>query len=370
MSLSPFGRRRQTVVAAIAALGLSFGLAACGGESKAAEGADPLAGVTITLGQNDPAVRAAIEASGVYDDAPYKVDFVDFANQVDASTALTTGDIDGSVIAQYTLIQAAAGAKPAWTPETAPYKTIIVPGFVDTVNWDPFGTVASKKSGIKELTADAVRGKKWSASPGATNYLTMLQTLDYLGLGLDDIKYVPLDNPSGAIALLNNEIDLVSGGYSSYFAAIQDGATPLLSGSQVGPGSPGAVVATTASLDDPKKGKAWEDFVDRYLDYRLWVLQNEDKWVDAVVKATKVTPEQATQQYLNYGRGTISPVTADAQKTGQEIADVAFKNKAISQEVDASAGYDDRFTDVIEKKLKAIDFEAAVEKSRADNADR
>ncbi len=366
MSLSPFGRRHQ-VVAALAALGLSFGLAACGGESSAADGDDPLSGVTITLGQNDPSVRAAINASGIFDDAPYKVEFVDFSNQVEASTALTTGDIDGSVIAQYTVVQAAAGARPAWTAETAPYKTILVPGFVDTEKWDPFGTVASKKSGITELTADAVRGKKWTASPGATNYLTMLQTLDYLGLSLDDIEYVPLDNAAGAIALLNNEVDLVSGAYSSYFDAIEDGAKKLLSGAQVGPGSPGAVVATTKSLDDPVKGKAWEDFVSRYVEYRLWVLEHEDEWVDAVSQVTKISPDQARQQYLYYGRGLIGPVTEEAKEAGQGIADVAFKNKAISQEIDAAAGYDDRFTDVIEAKLTELDFDAAVEKSRADN---
>jgi len=366
MPLYPFGRRHKTV-AAIAALGLGLSLAACGGESSGADSDDPLAGVTITLGQNDPSVRATLEASGVLDDLPYDVEFVDFTNQVDASTALSTNKIDGSVVAQYTVVQAAASAKPAWTAETAPYKTIIVPAFIDTEKYDPFGTVASKKSGITELTADAVRGKKWTASPGATNYLTMLQTLDYLGLGLDDIDYVPLDNAAGAIALLNNEVDLVSGSYSAYFDAIQDGATKLLSGHQVGPGSPGAIVATTKSLDDEKQGAAWKDFVGRYLEYKLWGIENPDAYAQAVSTVTKIPLEAAKQQWLYYGRGKIGPVTPDDVQTGQAIADLAFKAGSIPAEVDASVGYDDRFTDVITAKLEDLDYQSAVDTSIADH---
>ncbi|MDV6271437.1 ABC transporter substrate-binding protein [Rhodococcus globerulus] len=359
---------RIAVVLTAAALALT----ACGSDSsdsKASGGSDAgdLSSVTITLGQNDPALKALLPASGALDGAPYKVDFVDFSNQVEASTALATGKIDGSVLAQYTVIQAAANAKPAWTEDTAPYRTVLVPQFVDVENHDPFGTVASAKSGITELTADSVRGKKWTASPGATNYLTMLQTLDHLGLGLNDIDYVQLDNAAGALALLNNEVDLASGLFSSYFATLDNGGTALDSSHQVGPGSPTALVASTASLSNPLQAKAWEDFVQRYVEFRKWILENKDQYVDVLVATTKVKPEQAAFQWLQFGRGSVSPVTdADIAK-GQDIADLAYKAGVLPAKIDASIGYDARFTDVIDAKIAAIGVPDAVARSIAAN---
>ncbi|MGC0366614.1 sulfonate transport system substrate-binding protein [Rhodococcus sp. 27YEA15] len=363
------GRSPVRVAAVLTAAALA--LAACGSDSDdstpSGDDTGDLSSVTITLGQNDPALKALLPASGALDGAPYKVDFVDFSNQVEASTALATGKIDGSVLAQYTVIQAAANAKPAWTDTTAPYRTVLIPQFIDVENHDPFGTVASAESGITELTADSVRGKKWTASPGATNYLTMLQTLDHLGLGLGDIDYVQLDNAAGALALLNNEVDLASGLFSSYFATLENGGTALDSSHQVGPGSPTALVASTASLSNPLQAKAWEDFVQRYVEFRKWTLENKDRYVDVLVGTTKVKPEQAAFQWLQFGRGSVGPVTATDIAKGQDIADLAYKAGVLPAEIDAAVGYDARFTDAIESKIDEIGLSDAVAKSIAEN---
>ncbi|MFO6451404.1 MULTISPECIES: ABC transporter substrate-binding protein [unclassified Aeromicrobium] len=348
------------------ALIAALGLAACGADA-ASDGSGKTSSVTLTLGQNDPSVKVLLPASGVFDDAPYDLEFVDFTNQVDASTALTTGEIDGSFLAQYTVVQAAANAKPTWTQKTAPYRTIGVPAFIDVESHDPFGTVSSAKSGITELTAESVRGKKWTASPGATNYLTMLQTLNHLGLGIDDIEYVQLDNAAGAIALLNNEVDLASGAYSAYIETVNAGGHNLDSSHDVGPGSPSALVATTKSLGDPDKEAAWEDFTRRYAAYRVWVLENKDEYVKALVQANKVTEEAAAAQWLQFGRGGFGPVTPENVAAGQDIADLAFGEGVIPAEIDASIGYDDRFTAAIEKGVEESGLDAAIAASIEEN---
>lgn len=305
MSIFNPSRHRAALVSIAAASAIAL-LASCSSPEAAAEDAEnsaepsvtesgglDLSGVTLTLGQNDATVGPLFEASGILDDLPYQVDFANFPDQVQAAAALVSGEVDASVTAQYTVVQAVAAATPEWTEDTIPYVTVVSTTRISEEVSDWVGTVSSPGSGITELTADAVRGKKWTTTPGATNFLTMLQTLDYLGVEYDEIEWVSLSNPDGALALLNNQVDLASGAFSNYADSVAEGGSNLLSGADVGPGSPGGLIVSTASLDDPLKTAALEDFVARFVEYHYWKLTSPEDVQSVLVTEQKLSEEAA-----------------------------------------------------------------------------
>ena len=358
--------KRSLIAVAIAASS-ALALSAC--SAPAAEGADgdDLSSVTLTLGQNEASVGPLLEASGVLDDAPYTVEYATFPDQVQSAAALVSGETDGSLTAQYTVLQAVAASTPEWTADTIPYVTVLSTDRISPEAPDWVGTVSSPDSGITELTAESVRGKKWTTTPGATNYLTLLQTLDYLGVGYDEIEWVSLSNAEGALALLNNQVDLASGAFTSYSESVAAGGTQLLSGADVGPGSPGGLVVSTASLNDPLKGAAIEDLAKRFVDFYYWKLTNPEAVQQVLIDETKVTPEVAAVSWKLFHRSLPRPIDQDLLDITTSISELAFTAGAIQREVPAELQFDDRFNSIVEAELTNLDYAAAIETSLAEN---
>jgi len=335
-------------------------------DSTAAADALDLSTVTLTLGQNDGTVPPLFLASGILDDLPYKVEFATFPDQVQSAAALVSGETDASITAQYTVVQAVAASTPEWTEETIPYVTAVSTDRIppDVADW--VGTVSSPASGITELTPEAVRGKKWTTTPGATNFLTMLQTLDYLGVGYDEIEWVSLSNADGALALLNNQVDLASGGVSNYTESVAAGGHNLLSGADVGPGSPGGLIVATAALDDPLKAAALEDFVARFVEYYHWKLTNPEAVQKVLIEETKSTPEAAELSWRLFHRGLPKPIDDDLLAVTESISALAFKAGAIQRDVPAALQFDDRFNSVVAATVAELKFDEAIAASVAE----
>ena len=320
--------------------------------------------ITLVIGQNGQELQPTWEASGIWKDAPYKIEFATFPNAVENATALSAGKVDVSYFAQFTAIQAQAAANPDWTKDTVPYKSIVVAATADPVNHERFVTVASKDSGITKLTADAVRGKRWASSPGATNYLLYLQSLKHLGLTPKDVVPVTLNNEAGALALLHGEVDLVSGAIDSYGPAIKNGATVIAKSGDVGPGSPGGLLANSKSLADPAKDAAIRDLVRRYVEYQDWYNRHPKEAKEALVKVRKLTPENADFIW-SYTRVLPQPIDEARIDEARSIAEVVYGFGALSKAIDASFAYDNRYGDTILETLKKINFEANLKDSLA-----
>lgn len=320
--------------------------------------------LTLVVGQNGTELQPGWDASGIWKDAPYKIEFATFPNAVENATALAAGRVDVSYFAQFTAIQAQAAANPDWTKETVPYKSIVVAATADTVNHERFVTVASKASGITELTADAVRGKRWASSPGATNFLLYLQSLKHLGLTPKDVVPVTLNNEAGALALLHGEVDLVSGAIDSYATAVAGGARVIAKSGDVGPGSPGGLIANSGSLADPAKDAAIRDLVHRYVEYQNWYNTHPKEAKEALVKVRKLTPQNADFIW-SYTRVLPQPIDEARIDEARSIAAVTYDFGAIGKQVDTSLAYDNRYTDTITDALKATKFEDNLKQSLA-----
>lgn len=342
-------------ISVLGAVALAAGLGEHGAEAQQ---------LTLVIGQNGQELEPGWEASGVWNDAPYKLEFATFPNAVENATALAAGRVDVSYFAQFTAIQAQAAASPDWTEDNVPYRSIVVAATGDTVNHERFVTVASKASGITTLTADSVRGKKWASSPGATNFLLYLQSLKHLGLTPKDVVPVTLNNEAGALALLHGEVDLVSGGIDSYGVAISDGARVIAKSGDVGPGSPGGLIANSKSLADPAREAAIRDLVRRYVEYQNWYNTHPKEAKEALVKVRKLKPEIAEFTW-SYTRVRPQPIDEARIDEARSIAKITYDFGAIGKSIDPSLAYDNRYTDTIEAALKETHFDDNLKQSLA-----
>ncbi|MBD1551047.1 ABC transporter substrate-binding protein [Pseudomonas typographi] len=330
--------------------------------SSAQPSAEALSKITLRIGQNNGELEPIFRASGAFDGSPYQIKFSSFNNALDNYTALAAGNIDVSDSAVTTALQLQQSSAEPWTHETAPIKTLLLrvsdyPGSVDR-----YVVMAGSKSGITELTADNVRGKKFAYSPGANNYLVFLGTLKYLGLTAKDVVPVQLDTTANALALLSNSVDLVSGSIELYGAALDDGAKVIASSSKFGMSIQSGVLASSQSLHDPLKETAIRDFIARYIKFQNWFIANPDAAIAAYVNGRHFTPAQARTAWLT-GRVACGPADAKAVADAQSVSNILYDAGAFKKKLDVSVDFDSRYTQLIEQTLAEVGYNANLQAS-------
>lgn len=321
-----------------------------------------LASVTLNIGQNNGELEPLWRASGVFDGAPYKVQYSSFNNALDNYTALAAGNIDVSSSAINTALQLQQAAPVAWTVQTAPLK-VLSTRLSDYENSpDRFVILASSKSGIKQLNAATLRGKKFAYSPGANNYLLFLATLKHFGVRPDELTPVELDTTANSLALLNGSVDLVSGSIDLYGAALEDGARVVSNSKRVRLPVISGLLANTKALNDPIKGAAIKDFALRYVRFENWFITHPEEAQAAFINGRHFKKAQALAAW-KASRVLVNPVNADSVKDAETVSTLLRSAGAFKKTVDVSVLFDDRFSVDTQKLLKEISFESNLQRS-------
>ena len=348
---------------------LSFPLAVTAqGASQSGSAATPadvtaaLHKVTLRVGQNNGELAPLFLASHAFDGTPYKIQFSSFNNALDNYTALAAGNIDVSDSAVTTALQLQQSSAVPWTKETAPIKTVLLRVSDYPGSLARYVVIAGSKSGIKTLDAATLKGKKFAYSPGANNFLVYLATLKYYGLTPQDIKPVQLDTTSNALALLSNNVDLVSGSIELYGAAIDDGAHIVSSSGKLGIPIQSGVLANTVSLNDPIRGAAVKDFVVRYIHFQDWFNSHREEAIAAYVNGRHFTHSQAVIAWKS-GRVLCEPVDAKAVADAQRVSDVLYNAGAFKKKLDVSVDFDDSLSPLVTKTLAETHYQEHLDAS-------
>lgn len=357
-------RRLKAVLTATAGVvTVSMLLTSCSSADSApvtkADGQLDLSSVTLRFGQPSNLTAAAIVASGVLDDAEYKVDFASFQNSGDISSSLITGQLDFvQGFTQWSVGQAAAGATPAWSESSAGFKAVgvIEPG--NTKDFDPFMILSGKDSGIKSV-ADT-KGARWGYVPGSVLQLVTAKAVTKQGWTFpDDITPVTLDYTSQALALGSDLADLQTTYINSAGAALAGGANKIGTAASIGIDLFMTYTASTRALKDPAKEAAISDLLERLAKFQAWFASHPAEAQAALVEGLRLSPEQAKLSW-EYDRGILRPVTTDAIANTQGVIADAYGFGLLKNSIDANLLFDDRFTAQIEQATTAADAEAIV----------
>ncbi|SFQ56850.1 NitT/TauT family transport system substrate-binding protein [Pseudomonas sp. NFPP07] len=293
-----------------------------------AQAAEPL---VLQVGdQNYYNVRASVEASGVLEGAPYKVDWKHFQAAAPLAEALNTGALDLGFLGDSGFLFLAA--------KQAPVKLI----GVSRQNPDTIALLVPKDSPVQTI-AD-LKGKKVAYWPGAWSQQLTLRALEQAGLPEDHVEFIKLMPIDAAAALPQGSIDAFPV-WEPYISQqiLFSGARPILTAKNLMPGL-SAIAASTPAIDS--KREAIADFLGRLKLARAWVDSHTDQYADLWAKKANLDPN-VSRHWLRQAHMSVGPVDPQAAADLQSAADFLFKVKALPAPLATATVVDTSFTQAL-----------------------
>ena len=293
-----------------------------------AQSAEPL---VLQVGdQNYYNVRASVEASGVLEGAPYKVDWKHFQAAAPLAEALNTGALDLGFLGDSGFLFLAA--------KHAPVKLI----GVSRQNPDTIALLVPKDSPVQTI-AD-LKGKKVAYWPGAWSQQLTLRALEQAGLPEDHVELIKLMPIDAAAALPQGSIDAFPV-WEPYISQqiLFSGARPILTAKNLMPGL-SAIAASTPAIDS--KREAIADFLGRLKLARAWVDSHTDQYADLWAKKANLDPN-VSRHWLRQAHMSVGPVDPQAAADLQSTADFLFKVKALPAPLATATVVDTSFTQAL-----------------------
>lgn len=228
--------------------------------------AQDLSGVTLRIGDQVGEQRARLEAAGLLDDVPYRIEWSVYPAAVNLHEALKAGAVDVGMSADSPAVSAIAGGS----------KIRIAAAF----NNGGLGTsiIVPKDSPLKTL-AD-LKGKTISPTTrgSVAHYLT-LGALKKAGIGQQDVTLAFLTPADASAAFQSGGVDAWAtwGVYKARSIGVL-GARELFDGKGVNTGNI-VYAVTVPTLADPAKLKALQDYLARIDQSYQWARDNREAFL-------------------------------------------------------------------------------------------
>lgn len=319
---------RRTVLAGGAAL-LGLGLAGCG---EAKSGA---LRVSIT-GKGEGDYRLLFKAAGIKPDFP--IAYSEFQSGHLVVEAFNAGSLDYGGASEIPPVFAAASTIQSFRQIGVRYadvnnQVVLVP----------------KGSAIRDLAG--LKGKRVAYVRATTAQYFLIQMLASVGLKWSDIEPVAMTVSDGAAAFSRGSLDAWAiYGFPIQRALATEGARILrtalgfLSGNYV-------ICAHKDALADSQKSEWIVAYLKLVQQGHRWIRQNQDEWAKVVAEDIGVPVAYVQDQFRRKSAFTEQrPVTEDAIRSQQQVADVFFNAGLLPRRVDVRPLWDDRFNSTITKE--------------------
>ncbi|MDB6142420.1 MAG: periplasmic aliphatic sulfonate-binding protein [Pseudomonas sp.] len=283
--------------------------------------------LTLVVGdQNYYNVQASVEASGVLEGAPYKVDWKHFQSAAPVAEGLEAGALDLGFLGDSGFIFLAA--------KGASVKLI----GVSRQNPDTIALLVPKDSPAK--TIQDLKGKKVAYWPGAWSQQLTLRALEKAGLPKDYVEFVKLMPLDAAAALPQGSIDAFPV-WEPYISQQQvfSGARAIITARGLMPGL--SSIAANANAIEPKRA-AIADFLGRLQKARVWVQANKDAYADIWAKKSGLD-QAVSRHWIGQADMTVGPVDAGAAADYQGTADFLVQTGALPKAFDTKTVIDTSF---------------------------
>jgi NitT/TauT family transport system substrate-binding protein len=293
--------------------------------SPLSQAADAL---TLVIGdQNYYNVQASVEASGVLEGAPYKVDWKHFQSAAPVAEGLEAGALDLGFLGDSGFIFLAA--------KGASVKLI----GVSRQNPDTIALLVPKDSPAK--TIEDLKGKKVAYWPGAWSQQLTLRALEKAGLPSNYVEFVKLMPLDAAAALPQGSIDAFPV-WEPYISQQQvfSGARAIITARGLMPGL--SSIAANANAIEPKRA-AIADFLGRLQKARAWVQANKDAYADIWAKKSGLD-QAVSRHWIGQADMSVGPVDAGAAADYQGTADFLVQTGALPKAFDTKAVIDTSFS--------------------------
>ncbi|WP_394788865.1 ABC transporter substrate-binding protein [Rhodoferax sp.] len=289
----------------------------------AAAGASLAQTVTLRVGDQRGNARAVMDASGVLQNLPYKLEWSEFPNAAPLLEALRADAIDAGSVGDAPLTFAAAAGLQA----KAIFATAYEGNAILVANAAPYKSIADLK------------GKRIAVVKGSSGHNLLLQVLAKAGLSPDAVTLAFLAPSEATLALTQGSVDAVVT-WEPYvsFATLKSGARILVDGKAYPAVS--YFVASDKAIKD--KRDALKDFVARNAQARTWGQTHVDPYSKQIAKLVGIPEDVALAKQRHEGHAPLK-IDDSILRLQQATVDLYVASGLIPKRLDANQLIDASF---------------------------
>jgi sulfonate transport system substrate-binding protein len=287
---------------------------------------------TLRVGDQKGNSQAVMEAAGVLKDAPYRIEWKEFAAAAPLLEALGAGAIDTGLVGDAPFTFAAAA--------NAPIKAI---GAIRQSN-DGLAVLVPRDSKIHRF--DDLKGKKIATGRGSIGHQLILAALEARGWSTSDVQIVFLAPSDAKVAYTQGAVDAWSTWepYTSQEEVLFQ-SQPVITAEGLTPGL-GFQVASRDAIRD--KRAQLEDFLHRLTAARAWSLNNVGAYAETWGRLMNLPPA-VPLNWLSRAKIHLTPIDDEVVSGEQKTIDLYFRAGLIKQKLNAADIVDRSFADAIGK---------------------
>lgn len=278
----------------------------------------------LRIGDQKGGAQPLMEAAGVLDALPYRLEWSQFPGAPMLMEALNAGAIDAGGIGDAPFVSGIASAIPmravSVTRSDGAVTAVVVPGA------SPIHAVADLK------------GRSVATLKGQTGHFLVLAALHRAGLKADDVRFVFIAPSEAKSALAAGGVDAwATWGPYIALARVQDGAREVVNGRHLMSGQSYTVASTEAIA--AKRG-ALGDFLRRLRVAREWGLANPEEQARVWARQTGF-PVPVGRMVVDTARTRTVAIDDEVVAAQQQVADF-FRAARVIPDAQVAATYFDR----------------------------
>jgi sulfonate transport system substrate-binding protein len=287
---------------------------------------------TLRVGDQKGNSKAAMEASGVLKDAPYKIEWKEFPAAAPLLEALGAGAIDTGLVGDAPFTFAAAA--------NVPVKAI--------------GAIRQSQEGLAILVPrdskihsfDDLKGKKIATGRGSIGHQLILAALESKGWSPNDLQIVFLAPSDAKVAYTQGSVDAWST-WEPYVSQeeVLFQSRRLLTAEGLASGMSFQVASSDAIRD---KRPELEDFLRRLAAARAWSLTNVGAYAETWGKLMGIPPA-VPLNWLSRAKIVVAPIDDGVVADEQKTIDLYVRAGLVKQKLNAADIVDRSFSDAIGK---------------------
>jgi sulfonate transport system substrate-binding protein len=295
-------------------------------------GTSAQAEVVLRVGDQKGNSQAVMQAAGVLNDLPYKIEWKEFVAAAPLLEALGAGAIETGLVGDAPFTFAAAA--------NVPVKAIAA----IRQSREGLAILVPEKSAVNSF--DDLRGKTIATGRGSIGHQLVLAALEQKGWTTDDIKLVFLAPSDAKVAYSQGSVDAWST-WEPYVSQeeVLFKSRRIITGEGLTPGL-SFQVATPDAIKE--KRAALEDFARRLTVARAWSQDHVDGYAETWGKLMNIPPAVAVN-WLKRAKIWITPIDDDVVADEQKTIDLYARTGLIKQPLKASDIVDRSFSDAIIK---------------------
>jgi len=285
---------------------------------------------TLRVGDQKGNSQAVMQAAGVLNDVPYKIEWKEFPAAAPLLEALSAGAIETGLVGDAPFTFAAAS--------NVPVKAIAAV----RQSQEGLAILVTEQSAVRSF--EDLRGKKIATGRGSIGHQLILAALESRGWTASDVQIVFLAPSDAKVAYSQGSVDAWST-WEPYVSQeeVLFRSRRLITGEGLTPGI-GFQVASPSAIRD--KRPELEDFVRRLTAARAWSQDHVDGYAETWGRLMSI-PAAVPLNWLRRAKIRIAPIDDGVVVDEQKTIDLYFRAGLIKQKLNAPDIVDRSFSEAI-----------------------